>query len=236
MTQPTISFPDVPSTDLSFSFCLDSITRTPFENQRLYIPMSEKHTLMNSFPPEKLSDLKHVIYNLLVQSHNNPSFKFIEQITIESNGIIRTGFRFNVNENPDKKLAELYAKHIRKGQLDRENINSVFIQDLYKYYLRAVLELLSKYFEKKGKYTYLYEETPLFIPNGSLEDAEQRIKHMKSRARKRVNILQPLKNGLFCFFGEALEGVEETRCPEMQEEVVQVVNVVLLGWFEVEVH
>jgi len=148
------------------------------------VPSYEKH--MDRFPSEKVNDFKHVIYNMLVDNHNNPKINsFIRPCTIVEDGVIRTGFCFNEEENPDKKLPEMYAQHIRKARLDLENQQSVFIQDLYKFYLRACVELLSKYFEKRDKYTYLYEDIPLFIPNSSLEEAEERIKNMKSRARKK---------------------------------------------------
>jgi hypothetical protein len=96
----------------------------------------------------------------------------------------------------------MYVSHLKNAQLHLENQNSPLIQDLYKFYLRSCVELLSKvswvfikcldpqnlqYFEKIDKYTYLYEdeENPLFIPGGSLEDSEMRIKNMKTRSRKR---------------------------------------------------
>jgi len=55
--------------------------------------------------------------------------------------------------------------------------------------LRASVELLSKYFEKRDKYTYLYEDVPLFLPNGTLEQAEERIRNMKTRARKKRKLI-----------------------------------------------
>lgn len=141
---------------------------------------------MESFPPEKVTDFKHVIYNLLVENHNRlGESTFVQPCIIEEGGIRRTGFYFNEKENPAKKIPELYARHIRKSRLDLEDPSSVFIQDIYKYYLRACVELLSKYFEKLDKYTYLDDDIPLFVPNGSLEDAESRIKQMKTRARKK---------------------------------------------------
>lgn len=141
---------------------------------------------MESFVPEKVTDFKHVIYNLLVDNHNNPDkFTFVQPCCINEKGQRKIGFCFNEKENPDKKLPELYALHIRKARLDMEDSTSVFIQDLYKYYLRACVELLSKYFEKLDKYTYLYEDIHLFLPNGSLEEAEQRMKSMKTRSRKK---------------------------------------------------
>jgi hypothetical protein len=44
---------------------------------------------------------------------------------------------------------------------------------------------MSKYFEKKDKYTYLYDDTPLFVPNESLEQAAVRIRGMATRSRKK---------------------------------------------------
>jgi len=142
---------------------------------------------MESFPEEKVSDFKHVIYNLLVAYFNDPSNSqnhFVLPIQFKENGQIRTGFKFNEGMEPEKKLPELYAQHIRKAFLEKEDQASIFIQDLYKFYLRASVELLSKYFEKRDKYTYLYEDIPLFTPGNSLEEAEERIRNMKTRARK----------------------------------------------------
>jgi len=145
---------------------------------------------MAMFPPEKVNDFKHVIYNLLVENFNNAQkFNFVQPCTIEENGVVRTGFCFNESENPEKKLPELYAQHIRKARLEQEDISSVFVHDLYKFYLRASVELLSKYFEKRDKYTYLYEDTPLFVPGGNLDQAEERIRNMKTRARKKRKVL-----------------------------------------------
>jgi len=146
--------------------------------------------LMQAFPIEKVNDFKHVIYNLLVENHNNPhKSNFVQPCTLEESGVIRHGFCFNEAENPEKKLPELYAQHIRKARLDQEDISSVFVHDLYKFYLRASVELLSKYFEKRDKYTYLYEDVPLFVPNGTLEQAEERIRNMRTRARKKRKLL-----------------------------------------------
>jgi len=147
--------------------------------------------IMDAFPIEKTVDFKHVIYNLLVENNNNPNkSNFVQPcIAMEENGFIRDGFCFNEAENPEKKLPELYALHIRKARLEEEDINSVFVHDLYKFYLRASVELLSKYFEKRDKYTYLYEDVPLFLQNGTLEEAEERIRNMKTRARKKRKCL-----------------------------------------------
>jgi hypothetical protein len=145
---------------------------------------------MQPFSTEKVNDFKHVIYNLLVDNYNNPhKSNFVIPITIEENGVVRTGFCFNEAENPEKRLPELYAQHIRKARLEQEDISSVFVHDLYKFYLRASVELLSKYFEKRDKYTYLYEDSPLFLMNDTLERAEERIRNMKTRARKKRKLI-----------------------------------------------
>jgi len=149
-------------------------------------PQEQPHQLMESFPQENLQDFKHVLYNLLVEAHNNPHKDvLVMPYTVKEHGLVRHGFRFNTRLNPEKRVPELYAQHIKKARLDWEDQSSVFIQDLYRYYMRACVELLSKYFDKRDKYTYLYDDTPLFVPNESLEMAEERIKSMRSRARKR---------------------------------------------------
>jgi len=141
---------------------------------------------MESFEPEQIVDFKHLIYNLLVESFNNPDAEtFVIPCTVEvSHGVYREGFQFNESMNPDKRLPELYAQHIRKADLQLENQESVFIQDLYKFYLRACLELLAKYFEKRDKYTFLYDDIPLFVPGDTLEQAEMRMSKMGTRQRK----------------------------------------------------
>jgi len=149
-------------------------------------PVEKKKPLMEKFAVDKVSDFKHVIYNLLVDHYNDPrAVPFIEPVSIVLDGEIRTGFRFPESYNPEKKLPELYAQHIRRARLDLENQDSIFIQDLYKFYLRAVLELLAKYFEKCDKYTFLDDDAPLFMPGTSIKEAEARMKTMRTRARKR---------------------------------------------------
>jgi len=157
-------------------------------------PIVEKKPLMDKFPLDKVSDFKHVIYNLLVDHHNNPQLvPFIEPVQTILEGEVRTGFRFPEFHNPEKKLPELYAQHIRRARLDLENQDSIFIQDLYKFYLRAVLELLAKYFEKCDKYTFLDDDTPLFVAGTSIKEAEARMKTMRTRARKRKNSSRDVK-------------------------------------------
>jgi len=142
--------------------------------------------LMEAFPNLILNDFKHIVYNLLTENFNNPKqMNLAVPYFVQENGVSRTGFRFNPESNPDKAIPELYAKHIRKSDLTQENYDSIFTQDLYKFYFRASMELMSKYFEKKDKYTYLDEEVQLFIPGGSLEEAEVRIKLIKARSRRK---------------------------------------------------
>jgi hypothetical protein len=154
----------------------------------------EKKPAMEKFPLDKVSDFKHVIYNLLVDHHNNPELvPFIEPVQLVLDGDVRTGFRFPELYNPEKRLPELYAQHIRRARLDLENQDSIFIQDLYKFYLRAVLELLAKYFEKCDKYTFLDDDAPLFVPGTSIKEAEARMKTMRTRARKRKSASRDAK-------------------------------------------
>jgi len=149
--------------------------------------------LMKGFPAEKTENFKHVIYNLLVESYNSNSAShcLVLPCTLNVSGMDRHGFKFNESLDPDKKLPELYALHIRHARLDLQDQDSVFIQDLYKFYLRYALELLGKYFEKApgnsgNKYTFLYDcDNPLFIAGEPLRVAEKRIRDMKTRARKR---------------------------------------------------
>jgi len=153
------------------------------ESDPKQVPMLPK---MDSFSPDQIVDFKHLIYNLLVESFNNPDREcFVIPCAFEiADGIFRDGFQFNESMNPDKRLPELYAQHIRKANLQLENQESVFIQDLYKFYLRACLELLAKYFEKRDKYTFLYDDIPLFVPGDTLEQAEMRMSKMGTRQRK----------------------------------------------------
>jgi len=90
---------------------------------------------MDVFPPSGINDFKHVLYNLLVENHNSPlTCSFLQPYSYvdEKTGKKKEGFRFNSMENPDKKLPELYAHHIKKARLDWEDSSSVFIQDLYR--------------------------------------------------------------------------------------------------------
>jgi len=169
------------------SSCSSDSDVSPSSN---HSPLNEISTpaapLMDAFPNLVLNDFKHIVYNLLTENFNNPKqSNLAEPYFVQENGVSRTGFRFNPESNPDKAIPELYAKYIRKSDLTQENYDSIFTQDLYKFYFRASMELMSKYFEKKDKYTYLDEEVQLFIPGGSLEEAEVRIKLIKARSRRK---------------------------------------------------
>lgn len=137
---------------------------------------------MEKFSPEKVVDFKHVVYNLLVDFFNDPiRCSFAQPIQVEEKGKLRHGFCFNSDMHPEKKIPELYAENIRKDRLDVQDFRCVCIQDLYKFYFRAAMELLGKYFDKHGKYAFLYKEIPLFVPEGSLEEASNRIKQIKPK-------------------------------------------------------
>jgi len=164
----------------------------PMQKAKVSLPLNNRcksdtagRIQMESFTAERVGDFKHLIYNLLVENYNHPEKEtFVQPCTVLDNGEQREGFRFDENDNPEKKLPILYAKHVRKANLQQEDQNSIFIQDLYKFYLRASLELLSKYFEKQDRFTFLYDDIPLFVPGGGLEDAEERIGKMSTRQRK----------------------------------------------------
>mmetsp|Transcript_716 Transcript_716/g.975 ORF Transcript_716/g.975 Transcript_716/m.975 type:complete len:281 (+) Transcript_716:165-1007(+) len=162
----------------------ESSTQASFANVTNFC--ESKKTLMKRFTEDKVHDFKHVIYNCLVDNYNSPEeFTFVQIYTTNIRGTTRHGFRFNEQMQPEKRLPELYSRHIRKARLELQDQNSVFIQDLYKFYLRACIELLSKYFEKVNKWTYLYEDVPLFVANESPADAEERIRTMRTRTRKK---------------------------------------------------
>lgn len=134
-----------------------------------------------------------MIYNLLVENHNNPERESLcYPITVKtSDGKILHGFRFNERMHPEKRLPELWAETMRRARLDvGAPVPPVFIEDLYKFYLRSCLDLMAKYFRKQTRFSFLYEEgsDPLFIPNGSLADAAVRLKNLRTKDRKRTKI------------------------------------------------
>jgi len=174
----------VPLRDLSF-------WSMPKERLDLKVHEPKAHTTkMEKFSIEQVKDFKHVVYNLLVEHHNSGG-GICEPIKIVGKkGVTREGFRFKEKENPEKKLPELYSFHVRGAKLENASQESILIQDLYKFYLRCCLELLSKYFERyDDRYTFLYDDIPLFVEHGTLKESEMRIKNMRSRARKRVRKL-----------------------------------------------
>jgi len=135
---------------------------------------------------------KHVLYNLLVDSHNNPDNNtafcrtFTSRKLDEATGAVieRKGFSFNVKENPFKKLAELWALYLKKKDLRTSTLPEVFMADLYKSYTRSCLDLTATYFEKENKWTFLYYEVPLFVPNESPQTAIARLRNLSSKHRK----------------------------------------------------
>jgi len=165
----------------------DTVPSVTFNEVWISQNMKIPRTRMESFPEDEVVDFKHVIYNLLVDSYNNPDNResLVESVVVKEGDQERRGFRFNQNLDLHKKLPILYARHIRKADLEKENQESVFIQDLYKFYLRATLELLGKYFEKRGKYTYLWGTVALFVPGENLKEASLRVKGMKTKTREK---------------------------------------------------
>jgi len=147
---------------------------------------------MASFPADCLCDFKHVFYNLLVEYNNTQSENcLVRPYSVIEKGVLREGFCFNEKVGPENKLAELYALHIRNARLDLEDKEKTLIKDLYKFYYRAGGAILSKYFDLNGKYGYLYQEIPLFVANESLEEADARIRAMKTKERNRSAATKP---------------------------------------------
>jgi len=148
----------------------------------------EEHFQMDRIPDAQVGHWKHVIYNLLVDNHNNPkTHRFCVPLSTKMmvpGSPYRHGFRFDVSLNPQKRLAELWARHEKHKALEDSQLLPVFKDDLYKFYLRACLDLLAKYFIKQDKFTFYYDEIPLFVPNGSLEDALERLKTLPAKNRK----------------------------------------------------
>lgn len=123
---------------------------------------------------------------MLVENHNDPdNSKLIVPCSLTENGNERQGFRFNQNVDITVEVSQLYAKHIRKEELMDDSFQSeVLLNDLRKFYFRATMELLGKYFTKRGKYTFLYEKVHLFVPGSSLKEAENRIRQMKTKRKR----------------------------------------------------
>jgi len=146
-------------------------------------------SVMDFFPAQLVTDIKHVIYNLFVEHYNKPDEpSLIRPFTLPEGtcGISGIGFRFVETQHPEIRLPELYAQFIRKTRLDLADPKAIMTQDLYRFYLRACLELLSKYFRKIDKWTYLfYDNQPLFVPGLSLEEAEVRVRNQRTIARKK---------------------------------------------------
>lgn len=148
---------------------------------------TEGKMFMKKFPEDQLLDLKHIVYNMLVD-HYNGNASYAQPCTMEVKGVLRHGFRFvgNNDQQPEDFLPEFYALFIRNSRLDLAKFDQPLMQDLYKFYLRSFTDLLAKYFVKVDKYTFLYEGEPLFIPGEKLAEAEERLSSMKSLARKRA--------------------------------------------------
>jgi len=170
------------SSSTSSKITASSSTNSVVSNSNTPTNNNTRRKKMEKFSPEKVGDFKHVVYNLLVDNYNDPqNGSFAHPIQIEEKGKIHYGFSFNPEMHPEKKIPELYAQYIRKDRLDVQDFRCVCIQDLYKFYFRAAMELLAKYFDKHGKYSFLYKDVPLFVAEASLEEAANRIKQIKPK-------------------------------------------------------
>eukprot|EP01118_Nematostelium_gracile_P011859 TRINITY_DN4276_c0_g1_i1.p1 TRINITY_DN4276_c0_g1~~TRINITY_DN4276_c0_g1_i1.p1 ORF type:complete len:241 (+),score=52.86 TRINITY_DN4276_c0_g1_i1:80-724(+) len=158
------------------SFCGSDEDKTPIQPIAFF-----------KFPEEMVTDIKHVIFNLLADNYLNPNEKsLIQPFELKKNecGMSGRGFRFVEEMRPENRLPELYSQYIKRVRLDLEDPKCIFTQDLYRCYLRASLELLSKYFRKLDKWTYLFhDDRPLFVPGLTIEEAQERVKNQKTIAR-----------------------------------------------------
>jgi len=141
-------------------------------------------TQRRKFPENQIKNMKHVIYNLLVDGLENTGENVLVKPIVE--GGLHRGFELVNGETTKRKLAELYAFHVRKVNLLFENEHSLAIRDLYKFYTRDCLQLMSKYFERKGRDKFYYIDIPLYVENDTLEKAEDRILMMRTKDRKNV--------------------------------------------------
>eukprot|EP01119_Soliformovum_irregulare_P003082 TRINITY_DN13383_c0_g1_i1.p1 TRINITY_DN13383_c0_g1~~TRINITY_DN13383_c0_g1_i1.p1 ORF type:complete len:217 (+),score=47.64 TRINITY_DN13383_c0_g1_i1:770-1420(+) len=141
---------------------------------------------MTPFPADQ-TDWKKILYNLLVENHNEPSDQNpIYPLEVEVEGTLRSGFAINTKScDPKKFLAELYAARKRQGALKDLDPVAPATQALYTHYSRAADQLMSKYFDRVGKHVYAYGDTPLFIPGGELLEAADRIKGIETKSRRK---------------------------------------------------
>jgi len=154
----------------------------------------ENGSKMPLFEDSSITNFKYVLYNLLANQHNNTTKQpLIEQITTsDKKKKLRKGFRLNAKAEPEKRLAELYSKYVRKADLNTLSAetdiqSSVFVQDLYKFYHRSCEQLLSKYFDKVDKYTWVHSSDRHMFEGGlSLHESEERLKAIpKKKTNKR---------------------------------------------------
>jgi hypothetical protein len=142
---------------------------------------------MDSFPPAQVSDWKHVLYNLLVENHNSGDDQntLLKPVEVMVAGQLKRGFRINPAMQPRQLLAEMYATHVRKESLHgSQGLKPVLLQDLYKHYLRAAYQLMSKYFNKVDQWTYVYGDIPLFVSGETLAEASDRLKLLDTKQRR----------------------------------------------------
>eukprot|EP01119_Soliformovum_irregulare_P008213 TRINITY_DN2130_c0_g1_i1.p1 TRINITY_DN2130_c0_g1~~TRINITY_DN2130_c0_g1_i1.p1 ORF type:complete len:263 (+),score=22.99 TRINITY_DN2130_c0_g1_i1:66-854(+) len=139
-----------------------------------------EHKTMQKFLPSETADWKHVLYNLLVENHNQVD-KNTLLIPCQAmfKGKLCHGFHINSAIDSKKLLAELYAFHLKGIRLTETNVE----EGIYKKYLRSALQLISKYFSNAGPGTYVYGKVPLFVPNEAIQDAAVRLRSLDTRQR-----------------------------------------------------
>lgn len=149
-------------------------------------PKKTKGNRMEPFPDHRVVHWKYVLYNLLVENYNSDDKNTLAvPCEVSKNGKSLQGFTLNQALDPKKRLAELYSLYVRKEDITTEDYSSPFVQDLYKYYLRCALQLMTKFFVKAGPWTYLYDDVTLFIPDEDLNSAEMRLRFLEGKKKRK---------------------------------------------------
>lgn len=74
---------------------------------------ASKSNAMELFEEKDSLTWKHILYNLLVEHHNNPTDEsLLKPVRIEFNGKMREGFRVRQHKDSENRLTELYANYV----------------------------------------------------------------------------------------------------------------------------
>eukprot|EP01119_Soliformovum_irregulare_P016286 TRINITY_DN4693_c0_g1_i1.p1 TRINITY_DN4693_c0_g1~~TRINITY_DN4693_c0_g1_i1.p1 ORF type:complete len:182 (-),score=10.18 TRINITY_DN4693_c0_g1_i1:163-663(-) len=140
--------------------------------------------MMEPFPASEVTDWKHVLYNQMVQSFNYPELQtLVHPCHVLHQNKYELGFVINDQNNPKKRLAELFAIHNKGICLQEMGLSPGYLDDLVNYYYKCVAQIMAKYYTRIGPYTYIYDRTPLFIAGEDLDQARERLAALASKQR-----------------------------------------------------